>query len=225
MAAEDQIAVGDRGQLSPSRACWVHLVCCLPLAFGFLVTHKAYGWNFTTHYWQTTALLWVSACPFVLLAYSLLRRNRQSNSFYRAIGRGLLALPAGALLNASGAIILGAPIGFQYFTRTLNWSLLMSFFTVVPAASVYGWSWSDWKRIFAHFKPSSDVDYTVCLPAHGAILGAWFGAWPMPLDWERPWQEWPICVTYGAITGYLLGSVASLISILALRRGHHVKTE
>lgn len=28
----------------------------------------------------------------------------------------------------------------------------------------------------------------ICLPAHGAVIGAWFGAWPMPLDWERPWQ-------------------------------------
>lgn len=28
----------------------------------------------------------------------------------------------------------------------------------------------------------------ISLPAHGAVIGAWFGAWPMPLDWERPWQ-------------------------------------
>lgn len=28
----------------------------------------------------------------------------------------------------------------------------------------------------------------ICLPAHGAVIGAWFGAFPMPLDWERPWQ-------------------------------------
>lgn len=32
------------------------------------------------------------------------------------------------------------------------------------------------------------IDFIICLPAHGAIIGAWFGAWPMPLDWERPWQ-------------------------------------
>lgn len=28
----------------------------------------------------------------------------------------------------------------------------------------------------------------ILIPAYGAIIGAWFGAWPMPLDWERPWQ-------------------------------------
>lgn len=32
------------------------------------------------------------------------------------------------------------------------------------------------------------VDYMICIPAHGVIIGAWFGAFPMPLDWERPWQ-------------------------------------
>lgn len=128
------------------------------------------------------------------------------------------------------------------------------FWQVVPAASVFGSSWVDWQRIFAHTKwvpyhfflfchhvqscqivylrisssnkhmssisfmikktqfhfrnwdtifvytkrwsnrswftcrPIEPIDYLICLPAHGAIIGAWFGAWPMPLDWERTWQ-------------------------------------
>jgi hypothetical protein len=28
----------------------------------------------------------------------------------------------------------------------------------------------------------------ISAPCHGAVVGAWLGAWPMPLDWERPWQ-------------------------------------
>lgn len=38
------------------------------------------------------------------------------------------------------------------------------------------------------FRPNGFVEYLICLPAHGAVIGGWFGAWPMPLDWERPWQ-------------------------------------
>lgn len=38
------------------------------------------------------------------------------------------------------------------------------------------------------FRPNGSIEYLICLPAHGALVGAWFGAWPMPLDWERPWQ-------------------------------------
>lgn len=37
-------------------------------------------------------------------------------------------------------------------------------------------------------RPNGTIDHMICIPAHGAIIGAWFGAWPMPLDWERPWQ-------------------------------------
>lgn len=32
------------------------------------------------------------------------------------------------------------------------------------------------------------LDYMLSFPAYGAIVGGWFGAFPMPLDWERAWQ-------------------------------------
>ncbi|KAG2268536.1 hypothetical protein Bca52824_063091, partial [Brassica carinata] len=53
--------------------------------------------------------------------------------------------------------------------------------------------------------------------------GGWFGAWPMPLDWERPWQEWPICVCYGAIGGYIVGQILSLCLMLFLRKDKNLK--
>ncbi|XXG54149.1 hypothetical protein AAC387_Pa03g2100 [Persea americana] len=93
----------------------------------------------------------------------------------------------------------------------------------VPAAAVFGSSWNDWQHLFAHSRPMRCVDYMVSLPAHGAVIGAWFGAWPMPLDWERPWQEWPICITYGAIGGYILGVLASLVLPLVISRQQRVK--
>ncbi|KAB1218824.1 Phosphatidylinositol-glycan biosynthesis class F protein [Morella rubra] len=130
-----------------------------------------------------------------------------------------------ALVNALGAVALGAPVGTQYFSKTVNWSLMMSLFTIVPAAAVFGSSWKDWLRIFAHTKPMESVDFMICLPAHGAIIGAWFGAWPMPLDWERPWQEWPTCVSYGAMAGYLLALVASFSFVQAHARFQHVKRD
>lgn len=45
-----------------------------------------------------------------------------------------------------------------------------------------------WYLILLVCRPAKNIDYMICFPAHGAIIGAWFGAWPMPLDWERPWQ-------------------------------------
>eukprot|EP00960_Hanusia_phi_P042658 755642-Hanusia_phi.AAC.7 len=56
------------------------------------------------------------------------------------------------------------------------------------------------------------------------VVGTWFGAIPIPLDWDRPWQvqlvstlqvaqesqAWPITCTAGAIAGHALGCCAAL---------------
>jgi len=37
-------------------------------------------------------------------------------------------------------------------------------------------------------RPKGRLELAICVPAHGATIGAWVGAWPIPLDWDRPWQ-------------------------------------
>lgn len=41
--------------------------------------------------------------------------------------------------------------------------------------------------------------------AVGCIVGAWLGAVPIPLDWDREWQKWPVTVVTGAYGGYVVG--------------------
>ncbi|KAI3788680.1 hypothetical protein L2E82_01453 [Cichorium intybus] len=102
---------------------------------------------------SSTHLLDCDLVPIVvILIYSFFRKDKNQSSYLKAVARGLLGLPVGAIINALGAIALGAPIGTQYFHRTLNWSLLMSAFTFVPAASVYGSSWVDCQSIFVYTK-------------------------------------------------------------------------
>ncbi|CAN4086489.1 unnamed protein product [Withania somnifera] len=90
-------------------------------------------------------------------------------------------------------------------------------FPALPAATVLGAP--------VGFEANESTDCMICLPARGAVIGAWFGAWPMPLDWESPWQEWPIYVTYGAIAGYLMGLVASVGCIFFRNLQQHLKEE
>ncbi|KAF5786034.1 putative GPI biosynthesis protein Pig-F [Helianthus annuus] len=195
---------------SPSKLLLSHLVCGIGLASSF--------YNLIDYPLQTLCLLWLVQAPVVILVYSFFRKDKNQSSYLKAVARGLLGLLVGAVVNALGAIALGAPVGSRYILRTLNWSLLMSAFTFAPAASVYGSSWVDWHRIFANTKLIESIDYMICIPAYGAVIGAWFGAWPMPLDWERTWQEWPICVTYGAIMGYLVGMLASFGFVVRVSR-------
>ncbi|XVF23341.1 hypothetical protein REPUB_Repub13aG0029800 [Reevesia pubescens] len=195
--------------ISSSQVFLTHVCCGLVLAVGFWLAHNVYSINLVSDPTNTLRLIWAIECPGVILLFSCFRQKPEKCSYLKAVARGLLGLPVGALFNALGALALGAPVGLQYLEKTVNWSLLMSLFTFVPAASIYGSSWTDWHRIFACTKPKGSLDFMLCLPAHGAVIGAWFGAWPMPLDWERPWQDWPICVSYGAMAGYVGGMVGS----------------
>ncbi|KAI9892041.1 MAG: Glycosylphosphatidylinositol (GPI) anchor assembly protein [Vezdaea aestivalis] len=39
----------------------------------------------------------------------------------------------------------------------------------------------------------------------GAIVGAWLGAVPIPLDWDREWQKWPVTIVTGMYMGWIVG--------------------
>ncbi|KAL2322112.1 hypothetical protein Fmac_026491 [Flemingia macrophylla] len=211
--------------ISASEAFIVNTLCALVLFFAFWIANTLYSIDLVTDPSLTLFFIWITELPTVTLLFSRYRQNRQRCTYLRAVGRGVLGVPVGALLNLLGAIALGAPVTSQYLPKTVNWALMMSLFTTVPASCVLGSSWTDWRRIFAQTKPNGSIEYLLCLPAHGAVIGAWFGAWPMPLDWERPWQEWPISVSYGAIAGYLVALIASLGFVLACGRPQHIKRE
>lgn len=40
----------------------------------------------------------------------------------------------------------------------------------------------------------------------GALFGAWLGAVPIPLDWDREWQKWPVTIIVGLYLGHAVGS-------------------
>lgn len=43
--------------------------------------------------------------------------------------------------------------------------------------------------------------------ALGTMIGAWIGAIPIPLDWDREWQKWPVTMVTGAYLGCVAGKV------------------
>jgi phosphatidylinositol glycan class F len=218
-------------QIGATTALTLHSLCAAGLAVGYWLA-RSYSSSLITDPTRTLRFLTVCEAPIVIVLFSWLRRDHDRCTFIKSVGRGLIGLPIGndissilqgALFNAFGAIVLGAPVGLKYWPATIYWSMLMSLFTFVPAACVFGASKLDWQHILFYSKLSNVVDYMISVPAHGAILGAWLGAWPMPLDWERPWQEWPICVTYAAIGGHLIGMLLSPVLIFLHRR--HIRTK
>uniref|UniRef100_A0A453J2H9 Phosphatidylinositol-glycan biosynthesis class F protein n=1 Tax=Aegilops tauschii subsp. strangulata TaxID=200361 RepID=A0A453J2H9_AEGTS len=183
-------------QVSAFTAVLAHALCLAGLAAAHSLAGRGALLSDPAH---ALRLLVVCEAPLVIVVFSLLRRDPKRCSFLKAAARGLLGLPIGAFLNAFGAIVLGAPVGIKYWIATTYWSCLMSLFTFVPAACVFGASKVDWQNVLSHsiYGTSSNVaDYMISAPSHGAVIGAWLGAWPMPLDWERPWQVKILTATF-----------------------------
>lgn len=71
----------------------------------------------------------------------------------------------------------------------------------LPLFYVHGVDTRAWREIAAAALPFDEMwGGTV-----GALVGAWIGAVPIPLDWDREWQKWPVTIVTGAYLGWELG--------------------
>jgi len=109
------------------------------------------------------------------------------------------------------AILFGAPI-INDFQRTLLWSSVMSTFTWVPSCWLAQFSLDSLEKFLLFSWPQNRKELLWYYPAVSSILGAWLGAFVIPLDWDRPWQVWPLSCTYGSVLGYILGILVSLVA-------------
>eukprot|EP01104_Vermistella_antarctica_P016638 TRINITY_DN5706_c0_g1_i1.p1 TRINITY_DN5706_c0_g1~~TRINITY_DN5706_c0_g1_i1.p1 ORF type:complete len:247 (+),score=19.81 TRINITY_DN5706_c0_g1_i1:204-944(+) len=109
--------------------------------------------------------------------------------------------------------LFGAPL-IRNLAPTIAVAHLLSSFVFVPAACLYGSrkaAWLELIRVKREHHTSSPLDVSVLLPFYLTFVFAWAGAWTIPLDWEQPWQVWPIPCAVGGVIGNALGIVASIV--------------
>ncbi|KAJ7764625.1 GPI biosynthesis protein family Pig-F-domain-containing protein [Mycena maculata] len=111
-------------------------------------------------------------------------------------------------------ILFGAPLA-SHIGQTALLALLLSLLAVFPSAYTLGSpfvpaSRTAWDRLFAEFSARTPIERALLYPAAGALAGAWLGVIPIALDWDRPWQAWPLPPTLGAVLGHILTSIAAL---------------
>ncbi|KAJ6464182.1 GPI biosynthesis protein family Pig-F-domain-containing protein [Mycena vitilis] len=112
-------------------------------------------------------------------------------------------------------ILFGASLLSQVW-QTYLLALLLSVLVVFPPAYTIGspsdslTSWMTWVRLFAEFSVRTPVERAMLYPAVGTMAGCWLGVIPIALDWDRPWQAWPLTPALGAVVGYILASIAAL---------------
>ncbi|XP_065611007.1 phosphatidylinositol-glycan biosynthesis class F protein [Cyrtonyx montezumae] len=103
-------------------------------------------------------------------------------------------------------VLYGAPL-IESVTETFLFSVLLSTFTTLQCLCLLGPNVQAWIRVFSRNGAMSIWENSLQITTMGSILGGWFGAFPIPLDWDRPWQVWPISCSLGATFGYMAGLI------------------
>ncbi|KAI7218904.1 hypothetical protein KC333_g3283 [Hortaea werneckii] len=119
------------------------------------------------------------------------------------------------------AILFGAPLT-SHLLHTLFLALHLALLTTPQLYYAHGLEAPKWMHLVSLQLP---VDEVLGMSL-GACVGAWVGAIPIPLDWDREWQKWPVTVVVGmyagAVLGKLLGGIYSYLIANPLTRFEHV---
>ncbi|XP_058523971.1 phosphatidylinositol-glycan biosynthesis class F protein isoform X1 [Ochotona princeps] len=129
-------------------------------------------------------------------------------------------------------VLYGAPL-IELVLETFLFAVILSTFTTLPCLCLLGPNLKAWLRVFSRNgqvnhvearsqelhpglshgwqepRVSSIWENSLQITTISSCMGAWLGAFPIPLDWERPWQVWPISCTLGATFGYVAGLIIS----------------
>lgn len=113
-----------------------------------------------------------------------------------------IALVVAAPLLTATLVLFGAPLTTHH-AHTLLAGAHISFLATLPLVYVHGVDGSTWREIVALLRPVDEINGAMI----GTVVGAWLGAIPIPLDWDREWQKWPVTIVTGAYAGYALGKL------------------
>ncbi|KAF5875197.1 putative recombination hotspot-binding protein [Botrytis fragariae] len=114
-------------------------------------------------------------------------------------------------------ILFGAPFT-THIEHTLLSSAHISLLALFPLFYIHGVDSVRWLEVASLYAPIDEVFGA----ALGCALGAWLGAVPIPLDWDREWQKWPVTVVTGAFGGYVVGK---FVGGFAGLRGKRIELE
>ena len=100
-------------------------------------------------------------------------------------------------------VLFGAPLT-THLPHTALLAIHLALLTTPQLYYAHGLDKDQWLKIASMQIPIDEL-YGMTL---GACLGSWIGAIPIPLDWDRDWQKWPITVVTGMYIGAVVGKLA-----------------
>ena len=86
-------------------------------------------------------------------------------------------------------VLLGAPF-LTHAAHTFLCAQHLALLGLFPLVYARGLGGEDWLEILGARAPLDECFGGLL----GACAGAWLGAVPIPLDWDRDWQRWPVAI-------------------------------
>lgn len=118
-------------------------------------------------------------------------------------------------LAAATCILFGAPV-FKQHEETVALAMLLSSLTVLPFV-LYLRASGTLQYVFCDQFELTSKNQTAYLNmihynAVFALIGAWAASVVAPLDWDCSWQAYPVPNMCGAVAGYAIGNVYTLMT-------------
>ncbi|KAJ2041600.1 Glycosylphosphatidylinositol (GPI) anchor assembly protein [Coemansia sp. RSA 455] len=137
-----------------------------------------------------------------------------------------VATLAASLVISIGLVLFGAPFASQH-AETFMAALNMALLGVTPAILTLKPSPEAWRKALISGEPKSVPELWAAGLFWSTFVASWAAAYFIPLDWDRPWQKWPIPIVGGAFLGNLAGLLYVLLRcfILPLARADYAETE
>ena len=110
------------------------------------------------------------------------------------------------------AVLMGAPV-FDKTFETFQFSFLVTVCGIFPSLCCLGLNKKAWSQVHFLHKYNDELEFLSGTLAMTTIIGAWLGAFVIPLDWDRPWQIWPRSCVISSIAGYFLGLIISTVRL------------
>jgi phosphatidylinositol glycan class F len=128
------------------------------------------------------------------------------------ITRGIPAVWGGGVAFFFLAILLGAPLT-KKIHETLLWSSVQASVTILPVFLLHGINLEALWRIFVVGVTKSKTERNIRACGGWSVIGSIIGTAAFPLDWDEPWQEYPIPIVVMCVVGFLVGAVLSFAGL------------
>ena len=156
-------------------------------------------------FWSTVYTIWICVSLYWLQqqhpSSAVLNRGQNQLSYKSILQRILIAIVAQLSLHFL-IVLFGAP-AIEKATESAHLAMLMTVLGVMPALCTL--NTSNWSRVYIIYSPNPGIECYAFGATLGTGIGTLLGAVPIPLDWDRPWQAWPISCAIGSIIGHIVG--------------------